>query len=64
MISKCANPNCSKPLMRVDGGRFYGFPTSNKAIEHFWLCGLCSKNFVLRLVGGRVILQSRDHKAA
>ena len=64
MISKCANPKCSKPLMRVDGGRFYGFPTPNKTVEHFWLCGTCSKSFILRLVEGRVILQTRDHKAA
>lgn len=65
MISKCANPDCSKTLMRLDGGRFYGFPTSKKTIEHFWLCGTCSKIFVLRLVKGEVkLLHRSEHKAA
>jgi len=64
MISKCANPNCSKLLMRLDGGRFYGFPTSGKAIEHFWLCSNCSKSFVLRQVEGRVELLRRDRPVA
>jgi len=64
MISKCANPNCSKLLMRLDGGRFYGFPTSDKKIEHFWLCSSCSKSFVLRHVEGRVELQRRDRRIA
>ena len=64
MISKCANPKCSKTLMRLDGGRFYGFPTGKKLIEHFWLCGACSKTFILRLTEGHVTLESRDKKAA
>jgi len=51
--------------MRLDGGRFYGFPTAKKTIEHFWLCGACSKSLVLRLVEGHVKLVSRgEHKAA
>jgi hypothetical protein len=64
MISKCANPNCPKTLMRLDGGRFYGFPTGKNTIEHFWLCNTCCKSFVLRLIEGRVKLLSRDQKAA
>jgi hypothetical protein len=64
MISKCANPNCSKLLMRLDGGRFYGFPTQSKKIEHFWLCSTCSKSFVLRQVEGRVELLHRDRRIA
>lgn len=51
-------------LMRADGGRFYGFPTNGKTIEHFWLCGKCSKNFTLRQIEGRVELLRRDHKVA
>lgn len=64
MISKCANPQCSKALMRMDGGRFFGFPTKNKTIEHFWLCGNCSKHFTLRQVEGEVELQQRTRKTA
>jgi hypothetical protein len=64
MIAKCANPQCSKMLMRLDGGRFFGFPAKNKAIEHFWLCGNCSKHFTLRLVEGEVELLQRTSKTA
>ena len=64
MISKCANPKCSKLLMRMDGGRFYGFPTLGKTIEHFWLCSSCSKTFVLRQVEGRVELLTRERRSA
>ena len=64
MISKCANPSCSKLLMRLDGGRFFGFPTTKKGIEHFWLCNSCSKKFTLRQIEGQVELQRRDRKIA
>lgn len=63
MISKCANPSCSKMLMRLDGGRFFGFPIRDKnAIEHFWLCLNCSKEFTLKLSEGRVELAQKKHK--
>jgi hypothetical protein len=62
MISKCANPQCSKTLMRLDGGRFFGFHGKDKAIENFWLCGVCSKNFTLRQIEGRVELLHRERK--
>ena len=65
MISKCANPNCSKLLMRLDGGRFFGFPVREKGtIEHFWLCSGCSKIFTLKLSHGTVELTARQQKAA
>jgi hypothetical protein len=69
MISKCANPQCAKTLMRLDGGRFFGFPTKNqqathKAIENFWLCAGCAKSFTLRQVEGKVELQVRERKTA
>ena len=62
MISKCANPRCSRLLMRMDGGRFFGFPTSAKRIEHFWLCMSCAKNFTLKLNAGTVQLTARDDR--
>jgi hypothetical protein len=64
MISKCANPNCGKALMRMDGGRFFGFPTSQKTVEHFWLCSRCSKSYTLRQIEGKVELSRREHKVA
>ena len=69
MISKCANPQCSKMLMRMDGGRFFGFHTKNlnakdKALENFWLCANCAKIFTLKQVEGRVELLQRERKTA
>lgn len=62
MISKCANPNCPKVLMRLDGGRFFGFPLKSKAIEHFWLCTNCAKDFTLAVKQGQVALVRREHR--
>ncbi len=63
MISKCANPGCSKLLMRLDGGRFFGFPVrGKKRIEHFWLCSGCSKSYTLKMSEGKVELAIREHQ--
>jgi hypothetical protein len=67
MISKCANPQCAKTLMRLDGGRFFGFHTKDphikhKQIENFWLCANCAKSFTLHMVEGEVKLQVREHR--
>lgn len=67
MISKCANPQCAKTLMRLDGGRFFGFHTKShhgkhKTIENFWLCANCAKSFTLRMVEGEVKLRLREHR--
>lgn len=69
MISKCANPQCAKTLMRLDGGRFFGFYTkdaqaNHRTIENFWLCANCARNFTLQQVEGNVELRSRDRGAA
>lgn len=69
MISKCANPQCSKTLMRLDGGRFFGFhtkrlETKSKSFENFWLCASCAKSFTLRQVEGRIEVQIRDRRTA
>lgn len=69
MISKCANPQCAKTLMRLDGGRFFGFHTKNphakqkhKTIENFWLCASCAKSYTLRMVEGKVELRLRERR--
>ena len=69
MISKCANPQCAKTLMRLDGGRFFGFQTKDsqakhKTIENFWLCANCARRFTLRQVEGKVELRLRERKTA
>jgi len=67
MISKCANPQCAKTLMRLDGGRFFGFHTKgshvkHQKIENFWLCANCAKRFTLHMVEGEVKLRLREHR--
>lgn len=64
MVSKCANPNCHKQLMRLEGGRFFGFHTSQKSIEHFWLCLDCSKVYTLKHLEGKVELVRRQRRTA
>lgn len=62
MLSKCANPACSTPLVYLREGKIfmmdgsvvhrsgsYG-PVPVKAsgrVEHFWLCGSCSERLTL-----------------
>lgn len=68
MISKCANPECAKTLMRLDGGRFFGFYTdrnsNHKTIENFWLCSTCAKSYTLQQIEGNVELRLRERKTA
>jgi hypothetical protein len=65
MISKCANPRCSRQLLRMEGGRFYGFAAQdNKKIENFWLCARCARQFTLRQIEGRLELLPKDRKSA
>jgi hypothetical protein len=51
MISQCANPDCRRELHYLRDGRIYAFAMSagngSKQVEHFWLCGECSKTMVL-----------------
>src|SRR5712672_992897 len=50
MVSQCANPDCRRELRYLRDGRIYGFAMSagngSKSLEHFWLCGECSKKWV------------------
>lgn len=65
MVSKCANPNCHKQLLRMEGGRFFGFHTSQKSsIEHFWLCLECSKLYTLKDIEGKIELVVRSRRIA
>ena len=51
-------------LMRLNGGRFFGFPTSQHRIEHFWLCANCSRLFTLAMKQGKVELVQKEHGKA
>jgi hypothetical protein len=50
--------------MRLDGGRFFGFPGKNNTIENFWLCVKCARQFTLRQVEGHVEVLRRERKTA
>jgi hypothetical protein len=63
MLSKCANPSCSTPLVYLREGKVFRMdkapqtenaadaqptkPKSARRVEHFWLCGPCSENLTL-----------------
>jgi len=54
MVKNCANPKCAKPLHYLREGRIFVFDAGSASdepihrMEHFWLCGECSKT--MRLV--------------
>jgi len=51
MVSHCANPDCRRELHYLREGKIYQFilspKTGSKRLEHFWLCGECSKKMTL-----------------
>jgi hypothetical protein len=59
MVSKCANPECGKPLHYLRDGKVFLFELksagrSPRRVEHFWLCGDCSGKFDVRQAGAGV----------
>ncbi len=60
MVSHCANPNCRKPLHYLREGKVFLFPRKNPSkpnsktaqhLEHYWLCGVCAKQWTLVMDG-------------
>ena len=58
MVNQCANPVCHKELHYLREGRVFLFSRRNSSfdnhklphrLEHFWLCGDCSKAFKLEM---------------
>jgi hypothetical protein len=62
MLSKCANPACSTPLIYLREGKIFMLeatapsptdtagrkpPSKVRQIEHFWLCGKCAARMTL-----------------
>jgi hypothetical protein len=63
MLSKCANPSCSTPLVYLREGKIFMMEhppgpqpanvtgqrkeVSPGRVEHFWLCGPCSAEMTL-----------------
>ena len=64
MISKCANPKCTKPFLKLDGGKVFGFHISHShSTEHFWLCPQCARLYTLQRKDGEIKLAWRKHAA-
>ena len=72
MVTKCCNPKCEAPFDYRQGRLIRmvypadGTGASNyKVIKHFWICGKCTANFVLKQDGeAGVTLQSRKSEAS
>jgi hypothetical protein len=58
MVSHCSNPKCNKPLHYLREGKIFVFDATENnpldsgtgpshRLEHFWLCGSCSKSMFL-----------------
>ena len=62
MLSKCANPSCSTPLVYLREGKIFMLesapevqkqdqgvakPKPVQRVEHFWLCGPCSASLTI-----------------
>jgi hypothetical protein len=62
MLTKCANPSCSTPLVYLREGKIFMMEAASPAVrsnleavgaksasrvEHFWLCGPCSSQLTL-----------------
>lgn len=47
MISQCLNPACQRELHYLRNGRVVRIIHGSRPaqIEHFWLCGECSRSF-------------------
>ena len=70
MDMKCCNPGCDAPfdyregrLIRVSKDPSKDNPSeTQRLIEHFWLCGKCSIDFVLEYKPGKgVTIKSHDY---
>lgn len=53
MVTKCVNPACTKPFLYLTEGKVLRVSSPSAAgsfrhpVEHFWLCGPCSRDFEL-----------------
>lgn len=72
MVNHCANPICHKPLHYLREGKVYLFSRKNTngdskqpdRMEHYWLCGVCAKQWTLTMDAkqGVLLVQSRRRR--
>jgi hypothetical protein len=73
MVNNCANPKCGKPLHYLREGRVFVFDVPDqfaaaggkktRRIEHFWLCGECSRTMEMQQSKDRVQVFLRQKTA-
>ncbi len=62
MLSECLNPECRIPLHYLRGGRIVRTVHQEGAcmrVEHFWLCGECSRLYDFLLLPGEAVTAIR-----
>jgi hypothetical protein len=69
MLSKCANPGCSELFRYLGEGRLFQVERSVAAergskpvrkIEHYWLCGRCSREMRIGVLENEALLIFSD----
>ena len=68
MVSQCANPNCKLERRYLRDGKIYAVHlftgTKHTRLEHFWLCGECSKRMILTCVNHSEVKTVMQDKVA
>ena len=74
MVSHCANSRCSKPLHYLREGKIFVFDVASgdadktgkrsRHMEHYWLCGECSRTLAMEQSpeGVRVVARARGFR--
>lgn len=70
MISRCANPACPAGFDHREGQLFrfpkraQDQPTNTHSVQHFWLCGNCSKLYSLEYIENQGVALRPNPEAA
>ncbi len=74
MVNSCANPQCAKPLHYLREGRIFVFDVARNAspgaskrahlLEHYWLCGTCSKTMQLEQTSEGITIVAKQNLRA
>ena len=69
MLDHCANPQCAKPLRYLRDGRIFVFQVVTPSLdgsgkrahrlEHYWLCGTCSRTLLLEKTQSGIQLEKK-----
>jgi len=72
MVSQCVNPKCGKELHYLRDGKIVLLKVQSDdgsnlmRLEHFWLCGDCSAEYVVKQTGTQieVVSKARSNRPA